>query len=627
MTDTKQANNDKMSMEDYETLLDKYQFSQKEVSPGTIVKGRVIKIAANHVLVDIGMKSEGMIPLEEFGQGPDVVLPKPGDEIEASLERTDHKEGHFILSKKKADAEKALEALDKAAAHGTFVSGKIVDRARGGYNVDVGIMAFMPDSHADMRPIKNPDSILGETGKFKIIRFDRKTENAVVSRKLFLQDEREKKKRRVFGTIEKGQKLPGHVRSLTSFGAFVDIGGIEGLLHVSDISWGKIGHPQEVLQAGQDIEVVVLDFNEKDEKISLGLKQLLPDPWTDIASKYKAGEKRTGKVTSLTDFGAFVELEKGVEGLVHISDLTWSRKMIHPKKLLKIGEEVTVSILEVNPTSKRISLGLKQASPHPLEAFKATYPIGSHIKGKITSITDFGAFLEVEPGIEGLIHISDISWEKIKHPSSKLKVGQEAEAVILGIDVDRQKVSLGIKQLGGDIWEEFFNRQKLGDILAVKIVRIAEFGVFVEILPGIEGVVFNSEIDEHKVENPADVVKVGEEKQAKIIKLNAKDKKISLSFRQAVMDLQRQEYQRYQDNQGERLTFGDLIREQLNKKNNPPAEVPVPLETPVPAEVSAPVEAIELVETAAPAEISAPAEAPAPEETTAPVNKEEKSDD
>ena len=606
MTDTNKPNNEKMSMEDYETLLDKYQFSQKEVSPGTIVKGRVIKIAASHVLVDIGMKSEGMIPLEEFGQGPEAVLPKTGDEIEAVLEGTDHKEGHFILSKTKADAEKALEALDKAANHGTFVTGKIVERARGGYNVNVGILAFMPDSHADLRPVKNPESLLGETGKFKIIRFDRKTENAVVSRKLVLQDEREKKRRRVFGTIEKGQKLPGHIRSLTSFGAFVDIGGVEGLLHVSDISWGKIGHPQEVLQAGQDIEVVVLDFNEKDEKISLGFKQLTPDPWTDIAAKYKAGDKRTGKVTSLTDFGAFVELEKGVEGLVHISDLTWSRKMIHPKKLLKIGEEVTVSVLEVNPTSKRISLGLKQASPHPLEIYKETHQVGDHVKGKITSITDFGAFLEVQPGIEGLIHISDISWEKIKHPSAKLKVGQEAEVIILGIDVNRQKVSLGIKQLGGDIWEEFFNRQKLGDILNVKIVRIAEFGVFVEILPGIEGVVFNSEIDEHKVENPAEVVKVGEEKQAKIIKLNPKDKKISLSFRQALMDLQRQEYQKYQDNQGDRLTFGDLIREQLNKKNTAPIEAPAPIEVPTP------IEAIALVE------------APAP---IAPVNEEEKSDD
>ncbi|MDD8026945.1 MAG: 30S ribosomal protein S1, partial [Acidobacteriota bacterium] len=565
MTEPNKPKDEKLTMEDYEHLLDKYQFSQQEAAPGKIVKGRVLKITADQVMVDIGMKSEGMIPITDFTDSADPAVPAPGQEVEAVLERNDRKEGYFILSKKKADAEKALDALEKAAQHGGFVTGKIVDRAKNGYQVNVGIPAFMPESHADIRPVRDPESLIGQTGKFKVIRFDRKTENAVVSRKMVLADEREIKKRKVFSTIEKGQKLPGHIRSLTNFGAFVDIGGVEGLLHVSDISWGKIGHPQDVLQPGQDIEVVVLDFNEKDEKISLGLKQLTPDPWSNIAEKFKAGDKITGKVTSLTDFGAFVELEKGVEGLVHISDLTWSRKMIHPKKLLKLGDMVTVSILEVNPTSKRISLGLKQALPHPLEGFKERHNPGTRVHGKITSITDFGAFLEVEPGIEGLIHISDISWEKIKHPSVKLKVGQETDAVVLGVDVDRQKVSLGIKQLEGDIWEDFFARQKVGDMVNVKIVRIADFGVFVEILPGIEGVVFNSEIDEHKVENPADVVKINEEKQAKIIKLNSKDKKISLSFRQAQADIQKQDYQRYQDNQGERLTFGDLIREQLNK--------------------------------------------------------------
>ncbi len=563
MSETAKIKDDKMSMEDYEQLLEKYQFSSKEVATGKIVKGRVIKVTPEHIMVDIGLKSEGMIPLQDFTESADPTLPQPGDAIEAVLERNDRKEGYFILSKKKADQEKALEALDKAYAHGGFVTGKIVERGKNGYNVNVGILAFMPDSHADIRPVKDPASLVGQTLKFKIIRFDRKTENAVVSRKLILQDEREKKKRRIFGTIEKGQKIKGTVRSLTSFGAFVDIGGVEGLLHVSDLTWGKLAHPQEVLSIGQEVEVVVLDFNEKDEKISLGLKQLTPDPWSNIADKYKAGDKLNGKVTSLTDFGAFVELEKGVEGLVHISDLTWSRKMIHPKKLLKVGTEVTVSVLEVNPTSKRISLGLKQAQPHPLEIFKEKHGAGSKVHGRITSITDFGAFLEIEPGIEGLIHISDISWEKIKHPSAKLKVGQEADVVILGIDVDKQKVSLGIKQLEGDIWEDFFARQKVGDIINVKIVRIADFGVFVEILPGIEGVVFNSEIDEHKVENPAEVVKVGEEKPAKLIKLNAKDKKISLSFRHAQADLQKQEYQRYQDNQGDRVTFGDLIRDEL----------------------------------------------------------------
>jgi small subunit ribosomal protein S1 len=557
-----------LAAEDYEHLLDKYQFSSKEVSPGKIVKGRVIKVTPTHVLVDIGLKSEGVIPVEDFAGSVDATLPKAGDEIEAVLERTDHREGYFILSKSRADAEKAVESLETAHAQGLAVTGKIVEKIKTGYTVNVGINAFMPDSHADMRPVKDPAKLIGQTVKVKVIKFDRKTENVVVSHKLFQMDEREKKKRNVFSQIQKGQKLKGLVKSLTSFGAFVDIGGVEGLLHVSDMSWSKIGHPQAMFKPGQEVEVLVLDFNEKEEKISLGTKQLTPDPWLNIDQKYKPGDRVGGRVTSLTDFGAFVELEPGVEGLVHISDLTWSRKMIHPKKLLSSGTEVTVSVLEVNAASKRISLGLKQAQPHPLEVFKQKYPNGTHLKGKITSITDFGAFLEVEPGIEGLIHISDISWEKIKHPSAKLKVGQEIEAVLLNVDVEKQKVSLGVKQLEGDIWEDFFNRQKIGDLVNVKIVRLADFGIFVEILPGIEGVVFNSEIDEKKVENPADVVKVGESRTAKIIKLNPRDKKISLSFRQAQMDLQKQDYQRYQESQDDRLTFGDLIKDQLRQLQN-----------------------------------------------------------
>jgi len=556
---------EKMSTEDYEHLLNKYQYSTKEVSAGKIVKGRVIKVTPTHVLVDIGLKSEGVIPIEEFTESIPPLKPKAGDEVEAVLEKTDRKEGYFILSKKSADIQRALDVLEKAFAHGSFIGGQVVEKNRNGYTVNVGIDAFMPDSHADVRMVKDPEKLIGQTFKFKVIKFDRKTENAVVSRKLFLQDEREKKRRKVFSHLAKGQHITGQVRSLTNFGAFVDLGGVEGLLHVSDMSWGKIGHPSELLKPGQELEVVVLDFNEKDEKISLGIKQLTPDPWANIAEKYAAGQRLTGKVTSLTDFGAFVELEKGVEGLVHVSDLSWSRKMIHPKKLLSLGDEVVVTVLEVNPGSKRISLGLKQSSPHPLEVLKKKFPPGSRVKGKITSITDFGAFLEIEPGVEGLIHISDISWEKVKHPSAKLKVGQEQEAVILNIDVEKQKVSLGVKQLEGDIWEDFFVRHRTGDILNVKIVRIADFGLFVEILPGIEGVVFLSELDEKKIENPAEVFKVSEEKAAKIIKLNAKDKKISLSFRLAQVDIQKQEYQRYQDSQDDRMTLGDLMKEQLSR--------------------------------------------------------------
>ena len=422
----RQDKDEKMTSEDYEHLLDKYQFSAKEISPGKIVKGKIIKLTTTHVLVDIGLKSEGIVPLEEFLDSAEPTKPRVGDEIEAMLQRSDRRQGYFVLSKRDADIQKALDALEKAFNHQAWVTGKITERIKNGYTVNVGINTFLPDSHADIRVIKDPEKMIGQSLKFKVIKFDRKTENAVLSRKLFLQDEKEKKRRKVFSHLAKGQKVKGQVRSLTNFGAFIDIGGVEGLLHIYDMSWGKISHPSELLQVGQDVEVIVLDFSEKDEKISLGYKQLTPDPWTNIAEKFKAGQKVSGKVTSLTDFGAFVELEKGVEGLVHISDLSWSRKMIHPKKLLTSGQEVTVTVLDVNPATKRISLGLKQSSPHPLEIFKQKYKPGAHVQGKITSITDFGAFMEIEPGIEGLIHISDISWEKIKHPSQKLKVGQEA---------------------------------------------------------------------------------------------------------------------------------------------------------------------------------------------------------
>jgi len=568
----KQADREgKISSEDYEHLLDKYQFSAKEITPGKIIKGRVIKATPTGVLVDIGFKSEGVIPVEEFAE-QEIKKLQPGEEIETILEKTDIKEGYLILSKKRADMLRALDHLEKAFNTQGFVSGKIIGKIKNGYTVNVGIDAFLPDSHADVKIVKEPDKLLGQSFKFKVIKFDRKTENAVLSRKLFLQDEREKKKRSVFSRLAKGEKIKGQVRSLTSFGAFIDLGGIEGLLHISDMSWGKTGHPSEIFEIGQEVEVVILDFNEKDERISLGYKQLTEDPWNNVRDKYTVGQKVNGKVVSLTDFGAFVELEKGIEGLVHVSDLSWSRKLIHPKKLLSSGEDVVVSVLDINPETKRISLGLKQASPHPLELLRQKYSPGSRVKGKITSITDFGAFMEIEPGVEGLIHISDISWEKVKHARDKLEVGQEVEAVILNIDVEKQKVSLGIKQLGGDIWEDFYSRQKVGDLVKVRIVRIAEFGVFVEITPGIEGVVFLSELDEKKIENAAEVCAIGEERNAKIIKMNPREKKISLSFRLAQLEIQKLEYQRYVSSQDNRLTLGDIMGDRF-KKIIPPKKI------------------------------------------------------
>lgn len=562
-------NEQKISSKDYENLLDQYQFNTKELSLGKLIKGKVIKVTPTHVLVDIGFKSEGIIPIEDFEDIKDASGIQPGDEIEAVLEKSNLKEGYLNLSKKKAIAQKAIDNLEKAYFHNNWIIGKITEKIKNGYTVNVGINTFLPESHADVKIVKDPEKLIGNRYKFKVIRFDRKTQNAVLSRKLLLQDEKEKRKKHVFAQLSKGKKVKGKVKSLTNFGAFIDLGGIEGLLHISDISWGKINHPSELVQTGNDIEVIILDFNEKEERISLGMKQLFPNPWENIEEKYHAGQKINGKVVSITDFGAFVELERGVEGLVHISDLTWSRKRIHPKKILSVDEEVAVSILEINPSTKRISLGLKQATPHPLELLRKTYSPGSRVKGVITTLTDFGAFLEVEKGIEGLIHISDISWKKIKHPSEKLKVGDEVEAIILNIDVEKQKLSLGIKQLEGDIWEDFFSRQKIGDLVKVKIVRIVDFGVFVEITPGIEGVVFLSELDEKKKENPTEDFSVGEERQAKIIKMTPEDKKISLSFRQAQLEVQKIEYQKYMQSQSDRHTLGDIMKDQLKKIGTP----------------------------------------------------------
>lgn len=558
-------NEEGISSEDYETLLDKYQFNAKEIAPGKIIKGKVLKVTPTHVLVDVGFKSEGIIPTEDFADNKEISEIHPGDTIEAILERSNLNEGYLVLSKRRADAIKALNNLEKAYAHHSWIMGKITDKIKNGYIVNVGINTFLPDSHADVKAVKDPEELKGNNYKFKVIKFDRESENAVLSRKLFLQDEREKRKRRVFSQISQGQKTKGEIKSLTNFGAFVDLGGVDGLLHISDISWGKINHPSEILETGQEVEVIVLDFNEKDERISLGYKQLTENPWESIEEKYQPGQKVNGKVVSLTDFGAFIELEKGVEGLAHISDLTWSRKPIHPKKVLTVGEEVTVTILDLNPSTKRISLGLKQITPHPLELLKQKLSPGSRVTGTITSITDFGAFMEVEKGMEGLIHISDISWERIKHPSDKLKVGQETEAIILNIDVEKQKLSLGIKQLEGDIWEDFFARQKMGGLVNVKNTRITNFGVFVEITPGIEGVVFLSELDEKRIEDPAESFSVGEERIAKIIKMNQKDKKISLSFKQAQLDIQKLEYQKYLQSQDSKLTLGEIMKDQFKE--------------------------------------------------------------
>jgi small subunit ribosomal protein S1 len=556
-----------ISPEDYMELIEKYQFKLKDIAEGKIIKGKVVKVGASDVLVDIGYKSEGIVPVEDFVDWDGKLSVKEGDVIDIMVVKIGYKDGYPLLSKKRAEEIIAWNDLEKAYTHNSWIRGKIIKKLKNGYTVDVGVKAFLPNSHIDIKKIKNSTNLIGQEFKFKVLKLDRKSETVVLSYKLYLQDEREKAKRKVFSNLEVGKLIKGKVTSLTNFGAFIDLGGIEGLLHINDMSWGRVNHPSDMFKVGQEVEVVVLNFNEKDEKISLGYKQKTPDPWKNVDEKYKIGQRVKGKVVSLTDFGAFVELEEGVEGLIHVSDLTWSRKQIHPKKVLSPGDIVEVAILNINARAKRISLGLKQTRPHPWKIFSESYREGSIVRGKITKITDFGAFLQVQDEIEGLIHISDISWEKIKHPSEVLHIGQEIEAIILKLDPENQKLSLGIKQLEGDKWEEVFKKYKIGDIVDAKIVRIVNFGVFAEICSGVEGLIHISELSEERIDNPSQHFTVGDIKPAMIIKIDEKEKKMSMSFKKAQQELQKREYKKYVESMRKTATLGDILKNHL--KNIP----------------------------------------------------------
>ncbi|MCP2520457.1 30S ribosomal protein S1 [SCandidatus Aminicenantes bacterium Aminicenantia_JdfR_composite] len=558
---------EELTPEDYIELIEKYQCSLKDISEGNIIQGRVVKIRQDDVLVDIGYKTEGVVPIQDFVDWEGKISVNEGDTINAMVMSTNYREGYVLLSKKKAEEVIAWSELEKAYAHNGWVKGRIIQRLKNGYTVDVGVKAFLPKSHINLRKIKGSNNIIGQELKFKVLKLERRNNTIILSYNLYLQDEKEKAKRRVFSNLEIGKLVKGKITSITNFGAFVDLGGIEGLLHINDMSWGRISHPSEMFSVGQEIEVVVLNFNEEEERIALGYKQKFPDPWESVEEKYKIGERIKGKVVSLADFGAFVEIEEGVEGLIHISDLTWSRKQIHPKKILSIGDIVEVVILDINAKDRRMSLGLKQTRPHPWKIFAERYKEGSIVRGKITKITDFGAFLQVQDEIEGLIHISDISWEKIKHPSEVLQVGQEVEAIILKLDPENQKLSLGIKQLEGDKWEEFFEKFKLGDIVDVKITRVVNFGVFGEIFPGIEGLIHLSELSEERIDNPAQHFSEGDIKPAMIVRIDQKNKKIALSFKRAQEELVKREYQKYLQSGKKTVTLGDIMRAKL--KNLP----------------------------------------------------------
>lgn len=533
---------------EYEHLIEDYSHLAPPAE-GELLPGTVVKITPKEVIVDFGYKNEGMVPIEQV-TGPDgAVHLRPGDPIDVMVDRHGPQpEGYVLLSHSKAARIRSWDTLEKAQREGLLVSGRVIERVKGGLSVDVGILAFMPGSQVDVRPLHNLDNFVGQDIPVKILKLNRRRGNVVVSRKAAMEDEIVTRKTEALQVLGEGAEVTGVVKNLTEYGAFVDLGGVDGLLHVSDMSYGRVTHPSEVVNVGDTITVKVLKFDREKERISLGLKQLAPDPWTTVGERYPRGAKVVGRVVSVTDYGAFVELEPGVEGLIHISEMTWSRRMKHPGKVVRAGDQVESVVLEVKPRERRISLGIKQLEADPWTTVAERYSIGSVVEGRVRKLTEFGAFIEIEEGIDGLVHVSDISWTKrIKHPSEALKKGQIVQAVILNIDAPNRRLSLGIKQLQPDAWETFFRTHQVGDIVRGKVCRAAAFGVFVELAPGVEGLTHRSEVSgsqEKKGEEP--VLPVGEEMDFKIIKMNEAEKKIGLSIRALADDEERVRLEDYQ---------------------------------------------------------------------------------
>lgn len=528
------------SLSEWESLLDKYYTDGKELSKGKIIKGKIVKLTANYAVVDIGSKSDGIVPIEELKDYNGELKVKEGSEIYALIEGKSIKDGTVQLSKEKADRIIAWDIVERAYKHGFPVRGRIVEKTTNGFAVNIGIPAILPKSHLDIAPVKNEDSFIGKEFKFKVIEINKKNDRVVISRKLILKEEKETRRKRTLATLKEGKIVKGKITSIKDFGVFVDLGGIEGLLHINDISWGRIEHPSEVFSENQEIDVMILKLDPANGRISLGYKQRFPDPWENVDKKYPVGSKVKGKVVSLTDFGAFIELEKGVEGLVHVSDLSW-KSIKHPKDVLNVGDIGEFVVLDVKKAKKRIALGFKQLLPSPWEIFINNHKEGDIVRGKIKNVTDFGAFMEIEEGIEGLIHISDISWSKIDHPSEILKPGIETEAVILSIKREERKLSLGIKQLSEVVWRDFFNKYKVGDIVETTVKKIVNYGVFVEVIPGIEGLVHKSQLSEERIDRIEEHFQIGDKKEAVIIKIDTETMKIALSFKAVGEELKRRE--------------------------------------------------------------------------------------
>ncbi len=552
--------------ESFQTL---YEESLKTMEEGQILRGTVLDITPDHVMVDVGYKSEGRIPIQEFLKRNRKVDVKIGDRIDVLLEKKSNEEGVLILSKEKADKVRVWKDVSRSCREGEVIEGDIASKVKGGLSVDIGgIFAFLPGSQIDVKPVRNLDALVGQRLKFKVIKFNRKRNNIVLSRRILLEEDRKTLREETLKVLKEGEIVEGTVKNLTDYGAFIDLGGLDGLLHITDIAWGRIGHPSEKLAVGNRIRVKVLHFDREKEKVSLGLKQALPDPWNSVLENYPAGSRINGKVVNITDYGVFVELEEGVEGLVHISELTWSKKMKHPSKVVGIGDSVEVVVLDCDPVKRRISLGMKQTEANPWTLIEEKYPVGSRIVGKVKTVTDFGIFIGFEEGVDGLVHVSEMSWtKKVKHPGELYKKGQEVEAVVLNIDPENERFSLGIKQLTPDPWKDISRRYRKGEVVTGKITSVTDFGAFVELEEGIEGLVHVSEISREKVERPSDILKVGESVSAMVIHTDPHERRIGLSIKALKERAEKADIEKYMSNQDDTSnSLGALIQEEMERR-------------------------------------------------------------
>jgi small subunit ribosomal protein S1 len=534
---------------------------------GDVIKGTVVGIVDDHVLVDIGDKAESYIPLSEFRTEGEEKEIKIGDAFEVFVEKR-KEEGGLQLSREKAIGIKVWEEIAKIQADDGTIDGKIESRVKGGMSVDIGVPAFLPYSQIDLRPVKDLDALIGQSFPFKILKFNRKRNNVVISRRAILEKEREKMRADMRTSLEEGMVVKGTVTNITDYGLFIDLGGMDGLCHITDLSWGRVSHPAKLYKVGDDIDVKILKYDQESDRVSLGIKQLRPDPWATVTERYPIGSKTVGKVVSITDYGVFVELEEGVEGLIHISEMTWSKKPRHPSKLVTVGDEVEIMVLNIETESKRISLGMKQLHPNPWDLVSENYPVGSIIEGKIKNITDFGIFIGIEEGIDGLIHVSDLSWtERIKHPTEKYAKGDTIQAVVLKIDRENERFSLGIKQLEPDPWQAALNNYPGGAIVEGKITNVTDFGIFVQLEEGVEGLVHVSEISKEKITTPVGMYNVGDSLKVKVINVSSKDRKIGLSVKAMDEDSGEDTLKDYKKKQAAGpATIGDLLKEEMESK-------------------------------------------------------------